>query len=107
VGIEWEDEPQKYVVNCLLTPDEPVKLYAFKTSPILDDTALFSDGMDVEIYKNEILAWSGSGTGKGEYPIPVYAEAGAKFKIIMKDKNGLTISAEDDIPRNVFIENVT
>ena len=107
VEIEWKDEPQKYVVNCLLTPDEPVKLYAFKTSPILEDTAFFSDGMDVEIYKNETLAWTGSGTGKGEYPIPVYAEAGAKFKIIMKDKNGFAVSAEDTLPEKVKIKDAT
>jgi hypothetical protein len=95
------------VVNCLLNPDEPVKLFTFKTSPVLDDTTFFADDLDVEIYKNENLAWSGSGTGHGEYPIPVYAEAGAKFKIIMKDKNGLTISAEDSIPHHVFIDNAT
>jgi len=107
VGIEWKDESQKYVVNCLLNPDEPVKLFTFKTSPVLDDTTFFADDLDVEIYKNENLAWSGSGTGHGEYPIPVYAEAGAKFKIIMKDKNGLTISAEDSVPQHIYISNAT
>ena len=107
VEIEWKNESQQYVVNCLLTLDEPLKLYAFKTSPILDDTAFFVDGLDVEIYKNEMLAWSGSGTGKGEYPIPLYAEAGANFKIILKDKNGLIISAEDSIPQHIFINNAT
>jgi len=105
VEIEWKDESQKYVVNCLLNPDEPVKLYAFKTSPILDDTAFFADGLDIEIYKNETLSWSGSGTGKGEYPIPVYVEAGANFKIILKDKSGFSISARDSIPLHVYISN--
>lgn len=105
VEIEWKDESQKYVVNCLLNPDEPVKLFAFKTSPILDDTTHLADGLDIEIYKNETLAWSGSGTGKGEYPIPVYAEAGANFKIILKDKNGFSISARDSIPLHVYISN--
>lgn len=107
VEIEWKDDSQKYVVNCLLTPDEPVKLYAFKTSPILDDTSFFADGLDIEIYKNETLAWSGSGTGQGEYPVPVYAEAGAKFKIIMKDKNGFNVSAEDTLPEKVKITDAT
>lgn len=107
VDIEWENESQKYVVNCLLTPDEPMKLYAFTTTPILDDTAFFVDGLDIEIYKNETLTWSGSGTGQGEYPIPVYAEAGAKFKIIMKDKNGFAVSAGDSIPLHVYISNAT
>jgi hypothetical protein len=107
VDINWKVESQKYVVNCLFTPDEPVKLYAFKTSPILDDTAFFADGLDIEIYKNETLSWSGSGTGKGEYPIPVYAEAGANFKIILKDKNGFSISARDSIPLHVYISNAT
>ena len=105
VEIEWEDESQKYVLNCLLTPDEPVKLYAFTTTPILDDTTFFADGLDVEIYKNETLAWSGSGTGKGEYPIPVYAEEGAIFKIIVTDNNGFAISAGDSIPFHVYISN--
>lgn len=105
--IEWKEESQMYVLNCLITPDEPVKLYAFKTSPILDDTTHFADGLDIEIYKNETLTWSGSGTGKGEYPIPVNAEAGTKFKFILKDKNGLTISAEDSIPQNIYISKVT
>ena len=98
VEIEWKEESQKYVVNCLLMPDEPIKLYAFKTSPILDDTVFFADGLNVEIYKNETLAWSGSGIGKGEYPIPVYAEAGAKLGIVLKDKNGVSLSAGDTIP---------
>ena len=107
VNIEWKDESQKYVVNCLITPDEPMKLYAFKTSPVLDDTAFFADGLNVEIYKNEMLAWSGSGTGQGEYPVPVYAEAGAKFKIILKDKNGFAVSSGDSIPFHVYILNAT
>ena len=107
VEIEWEDESQKYVLNCLFTPDEPVKLYAFTTSPILDDTTFFADGLDIEIYKNETLVWSGSGTGQGEYPIPVYAKAGTKFKIIMKDKNGYAVSAVDSIPFHVYISNAT
>ena len=107
VEIEWKDESQKYVVNCLLNPDEPMKLYALKTSPILDDTIFFADGLEVEIYKNENLAWSGSGNGQGEYPIPVDAEAGAKFKMILKDKNGATISAEDSVPQHIYISNAT
>jgi len=107
VDINWKVESQKYVVNCLLTPDDQVKLYAFKTSPILDDTAFFADGLDVEIYKNETFAWSGSGTGQGEYPIPVYPEAGANFKIILKDKNGFAITSADSIPFHVYILNVT
>lgn len=107
VEIEWKDESQKYVVNCLLNPDEPVKLYAFTTTPILDDTTFFADGLDVEIYKNETIAWTGSGTENGEYPIPVYVEAGAKFKIIVKDKNSVTISAEDTIPLHIYISNAT
>ena len=105
VEIELKDESQKYVVNCLFNPDNPMKLFAFKTFPILNDTTYFADGLDVEIYKNEILAWSGSGTGKGEYPIPVYAEAGAIFKIIVTDKNGFAISAGDSIPFHVYISN--
>jgi len=107
VEIEWKDDSQKYVVNCLFTPDEPVKLYAFTTSPILDDTTFFADGLDIEIYKNETLVWSGSGTGQGEYPIPVYPEAGANFKIILKDKNGFAITSADSIPFHVYILNVT
>lgn len=107
VEIDWQDDSQKYVIGCLFTSDETMKLFAFKTSYVLDDTTFFADGLDVEIYKNETLAWSGSGTGQGEYPIPVYAEAGAKFKIILKDKTGLTISAEDNIPRNVLIDRAT
>lgn len=107
VEIEWQDDSQKYVIGCLFTPNESMKLYAFTTTPILDDTTFFADGLDVEIYKNETLVWSGSGTGKGEYPIPVYAEAGAKLKLILKDKNGLTISVEDSIPNYVFIDNAT
>ena len=107
VDINWKVESQKYVVNCLLTPDEPMKLYAFTTTPILDDTTFFADGLDVEIYKNENLVWTGSGTGNGEYPIPVYAEAGAKFKIIVIDKNGFAVSARDTIPLHIYISNVT
>lgn len=98
VEIDWKDDTQSYVVNCLLNPDESMKLYAFKTSPILDDTVFFADGLDVEIYKNENIAWSGSRTGKGEYPIPVFAEAGAKFSIVLKDKNGVSLTARDTIP---------
>lgn len=107
VDIEWKDESQKYVLNCLFAPDEPVKLYAFTTTPILDDTTFFADGLDVEIYKNETIAWTGSGTGKGEYPITIYAEAGAKYKIIMKDKIGFAITAADSIPLPVYISNAT
>lgn len=107
VEIDWQNDSQKYVIGCLFTSDETMKLFAFKTSYVLDDTTFFADGLDVEIYKNETLAWSGSGTGQGEYPIPVYAEADTKFKIILKDKNGLTISAEDNIPRNVLIDKAT
>lgn len=107
VDIEWKDESQKYVVNCLLTPDESMKLYAFKTTPVLHDTTLFAEGLDIEIYKNENLAWSGSGTGKGEYPIPVYAEPGAKFQIILKNKNGFELTAEDTVPDLVNILNAT
>jgi len=107
VEIDWQDDSQKYVIGCLFTSDETIKLYAFTTTPILDDTTFFADGLDVEIYKNETLAWSGSGIGQGEYPIPVYVEAGANFKLILKDKNGFTVSAEDTLPEKVNITDAT
>ncbi len=107
VDLEWNIESQKYVINCLLTPDESMKLYAFTTTPILDDTTFFADGLDIKIYKNENLAWTGRGAGKGEYPIPVYANPGDNVKIILKDNNGLTLTAEDSIPNSVFISDAT
>ena len=54
--IEWKDEPQKYVVNCLLTPDEPVKLYAFKTSPILEGF-FYVLKLDFAIFENRFIYW--------------------------------------------------
>ncbi len=107
VDIEWKNELQKYVVNCLITPDEPTKLYAFTTTPILDETAFFADGLNIEIYKNGNLDWTGSGTGKGEYPIPVDVEPGAHYKIILRDKNGVELIAKDSIPNRVFIATAT
>lgn len=107
VDIEWTEDSQKYVVNCLLTPADKIQLYAFQTSPVLSDSLNYADGMEIELFKNDALVWTGSGTGKGEYPIPVYIEPGVKYRTVLKDKTGIVISAEDSIPNYVNILSAT
>ncbi len=107
VELAWDDEEQKYVVNCLFSPDEQIELYVFKTTGILEDTVEFVNGLDIELYESDQLIWLGNNSEKGRYSIPVIPKLKEKYKIILKNHESFSITANDLIPSAVNILTAT
>lgn len=107
VELTWDGEEQKYVINCLFSPDEQIELYAFKTVGIIEDTTEFVNDLDIELYESDQLIWSGNNSEKGRYLIPVIPKLKEEYKIILNNHEGFSITAKDLIPTAVSILTAT
>lgn len=107
VNVDLQNGEQKYVINCLLTPDEQIKLFAYKTTGILENKIVYADELEIEFFKNEKLLWSGNESDSGKYSIPVQPEPNEKYKVILKNQEGLSLSATDLLPSRVKILSAT
>lgn len=107
VELTWDGEEQKYVVNCLFSPDKQIELYVFKTTGILEDTVEFVNDLDIELYESGQLTWSGNSLEKGRYSIPVIPKSKEEYKIILKNQEGFSISAKELMPPAVNIHTAT
>ena len=107
VELTWDGEEQKYVVNCLFSPDEQIELYAFKTTGIIEDTIEFVNDLDIELYESGQLTWSGNSAEKGRYSIPVIPKLKEEYIVILKNNEGFSITAVDLIPPAVNILTAT
>ena len=107
VELTWEEQQQKHVVNCLFSPDEQIELYAFKTVDIIEDTVEFVNDLDIELYESEKLIWSGNSSDYGKYSTHVKPKSNEEYKVILKNHEGFSITANDLIPPAVNIMTAT
>lgn len=107
VEINLQNIKQEYGVNCLFSPEKSIELYGFKTSLITESTLQFVDDFEVELFENDSLLWLGDSSEAGKYSIPVYLEPNKEYKIVAKNKEGVSISASDFVPSKVSILTAT
>lgn len=107
VDLDWPTEEQKYVIGCLFSPENSMELYTFKTTAILEDTILAVDSLQINLYENNSLIWSGNKSNAGKYLIPVEPKPVSQYAISISNSQDILIHAIDTIPLPVHILSAT
>lgn len=97
----------KSVVNCLFTPGEPIELSIAQTTNIQLDTTEYINGLNVALYENDSLKWSGDKSEDGNYKISYWPKSGNIYRVVVETQNGQSLSAIDTVPANIKIGQAT
>lgn len=103
VDFDWPIEEQKYVIGCLFCPDNKIEFYAFKTTPILEDSIPAVNNLNIVLYENDSVIWSGSKSDAGRYSIPIQPKPATKYAVSVSNNQSISINASDTIPLPVYI----
>jgi len=101
------DTEDKFVINTLITCEEPIEIYLCKLSGILNDSFEVINNQNINLYENDELKWSDNNGIDGKYLTEITPIVGKRYKLELTDNNGNLISSFDTLPEKVKITDAT
>jgi hypothetical protein len=107
VEIDLTQQEQKQVVNCLFTSGEPIDLSVAQTTIIQLDSVEYIDGLNIVLYENDSLKWTGNNSEDGNYKVSYWPKSGRVYRVVVENQNGQTLSAIETVPADIEIQQAT